>query len=144
MQAYLRQLPLNEANALRSGGQVQGPQFGSYYTNNAAAAPIMDAGIAQGTTTPKLPRETIWLQRVPRWPGKPWRCGYYEVPDPRLKSNIVRIGTHKFGIGVYEYDIAGRRERGVMSTEVRKVMPDAVHVGSDGFDRVNYAKIGGI
>ena len=34
-QAYLRSLPLNEINALRTGSQVQGPQFGQYYTNNA-------------------------------------------------------------------------------------------------------------
>ena len=47
-ETYLRSLPLNEINALRTGSQVQGPQFGQYYTNNANAAPIMDAGIAQG------------------------------------------------------------------------------------------------
>lgn len=38
-QAYLRQLPLNELNALRSGAQVQSPQFGGYYTGSQAAAP---------------------------------------------------------------------------------------------------------
>lgn len=44
-----RQLPLNEMNALRSGAQVQTPQFSSYYTGaNTQAAPIFDAGLAQG------------------------------------------------------------------------------------------------
>jgi hypothetical protein len=48
-QAFLRTQPLNELNALRSGSQVTGPQFGSYYTGgNAAAAPVMDAGLAAG------------------------------------------------------------------------------------------------
>lgn len=48
-QSFLRQLPINEINALRTGAQVQGPQFGSYYTGGSAqSAPIMDAGIAQG------------------------------------------------------------------------------------------------
>ncbi len=48
-QAYLRQLPLNELNALRSGAQVQNPQFSSYYTGSAAQTPqLLDAGIAQG------------------------------------------------------------------------------------------------
>lgn len=145
MQAYLRQLPLNEANALRSGGQVQGPQFGSYYTNNAAAAPIMDAGIAQGNYDAQAAAQkqsgfNAFLGGLATLGG----AGIMKYSDPRLKSNIVRIGTHKLGIGVYEYDIAGRRERGVMSTEVRGVMPDAVHVGPDGFDQVNYTKIGGL
>lgn len=48
-QLLQRQLPLNETNALRTGAQVQTPQFGSYYTGgNAQAAPVMDAGLAQG------------------------------------------------------------------------------------------------
>lgn len=63
--------------------------------------------------------------------------------DRRLKSNIVRIGTHPIGIGVYEYDIFGLRERGVMADEVRNVMPAAVVPGPGGFDMVDYAMIGG-
>lgn len=48
-QSYLRNLPLNEVNALRSGAQVQSPTFSPYYTSNAPqAAPIFDAGMAQG------------------------------------------------------------------------------------------------
>jgi hypothetical protein len=48
-QAYLRSLPLNEINALRTGAQVQSPQFQSYYTGGSAqAAPLLDAGLAQG------------------------------------------------------------------------------------------------
>jgi hypothetical protein len=62
--------------------------------------------------------------------------------DRRLKSNIVRIGTHSLGIGLYEYDIRGRRDRGVMADEVLAVKPEAVCVGSDGYYRVNYGMIG--
>jgi hypothetical protein len=48
-QSFLRQLPLNEINALRTGSQVSMPQFGSYYTGgNTQAAPVFDAGMAQG------------------------------------------------------------------------------------------------
>lgn len=47
-QLNTRELPLNETNALRSGAQVQSPTFGSYYTNNAQAAPVFEAGQAQG------------------------------------------------------------------------------------------------
>lgn len=49
-QLMQRQLPLNETNALRTGAQTQMPQFGSYYTGgNAQAAPVLDAGMAQGS-----------------------------------------------------------------------------------------------
>ena len=49
-----------------------------------------------------------------------------QMSDRRLKSNIVRIGTHPLGIGLYEYDIFGERQRGVMADEVEQVMPEAV------------------
>jgi hypothetical protein len=62
--------------------------------------------------------------------------------DRRLKSNIVRIGTHSLGIGLYEYDIAGQRTKGVMADEVLEVMPAAVCTGSDGYYKVNYSMIG--
>lgn len=60
--------------------------------------------------------------------------------DRRFKSNIRRIGTHRLGIGVYEYDIGGRRQVGVMADEVEAVMPDAVaKVG--GVKAVNYGRL---
>jgi hypothetical protein len=58
--------------------------------------------------------------------------------DRRLKSNIVRIGTHPLGIGVYEYDIFGGRQRGVMADEVEAVMPEAVSTHESGYKMVNY------
>lgn len=61
--------------------------------------------------------------------------------DRRLKSNIVRIGTHPLGIGVYEFDIFGERQTGVMADEVLKVLPEAVHVDPSGFYVVNYAML---
>ncbi|MFN4261960.1 MAG: hypothetical protein ACK4RK_21985 [Gemmataceae bacterium] len=62
--------------------------------------------------------------------------------DRRLKSNVVRVGTHPLGIGVYDYDIFGHRTRGLMADEVRQVRPAAVHIGPGGFDMVDYAMIG--
>jgi len=58
--------------------------------------------------------------------------------DRRLKSNIVRIGTHPLGIGIYEYDIFGERQRGVMAQELEQVMPEAVVEHPAGFKMVNY------
>lgn len=47
-QAYLRQLPLNEINALRSGSQVNAPQFQQYQGAQVAPAPLFQAAQAQG------------------------------------------------------------------------------------------------
>ena len=61
--------------------------------------------------------------------------------DRRLKSNIVRIGTHPLGIGLYEYDIFGERQRGVMADEVEAVLPEAVSTHPSGFKMVDYSKL---
>jgi len=47
-QAYLRQLPLNELNALRTGAQVQNPQFQGYSPTQIGQTPIFGAAQAQG------------------------------------------------------------------------------------------------
>lgn len=67
--------------------------------------------------------------------------GLFAGSDRRLKSNIKRVGTHRLGIGIYEYNIAGRRERGVMADEVEKVLPEAVATGEDGYKMVNYSML---
>lgn len=47
-QAYLRSLPLNEINALRTGAQVQNPQFQPYQGVNIGQTPVFNAATAQG------------------------------------------------------------------------------------------------
>jgi hypothetical protein len=51
------------------------------------------------------------------------------------------VGTHANGVGVYEYDIDGHRERGVMAQEVLQVKPEAVTMRDDGFYMVNYGAL---
>jgi hypothetical protein len=63
--------------------------------------------------------------------------------DRKLKSNIERIGTHKLGIGLYEYDIFGERQQGVMADEAEKVMPEAVLMHPSGYKMVNYGLLNG-
>lgn len=63
------------------------------------------------------------------------------LSDRRLKSNIRRIGTHSLGIGIYEYDIAGRHDVGVMADEVLRVKPSAVVVGPGGYLMVKYGEL---
>ena len=58
--------------------------------------------------------------------------------DIRLKSDIVKVGTHPLGVGVYDYTKFGKRERGVMAQEVEQVKPDAVSTHESGYKQVNY------
>ena len=70
--------------------------------------------------------------------------------DRAIKENIVRIGTHPLGIGLYLFDYKpayretagfGRRF-GVMADEVEAVLPQAVVMQPDGYKRVDYALLG--
>jgi len=70
--------------------------------------------------------------------------------DQRVKENIVRIGDHPLGIGLYLFDYkpgfrdqwGHGRQFGVMAQEVETVMPEAVCVAPDGYRMVNYAMLG--
>lgn len=66
----------------------------------------------------------------------------FKLSDIRLKSNIVKVGEHPKGFGIYEYDKFGQRERGVMAQEVEKIMPEAVATHESGYKMVNYSMLG--
>jgi hypothetical protein len=68
--------------------------------------------------------------------------GQFRPSDRRLKRGIRRVGTHRLGIGLYEWTyLWGKKGYGVMADEVRKVMPAAISTVA-GFDAVNYSMIG--
>jgi hypothetical protein len=72
------------------------------------------------------------------------------VSDRRLKQDILLIGEHPSGFGLYlfHYKSAYRdecghgRQFGVMAEEVEKVMPEAVTVRPDGYKAVRYDLLG--
>lgn len=71
--------------------------------------------------------------------------GRSTVPsDRRLKIDMVRIGTHDLGFGIYRFQYLWSEQEhiGVLAQEVAEVRPDAVVRGPDGFLRVDYAAIG--
>lgn len=69
--------------------------------------------------------------------------------DPCVKQNIVRIGTHPLGMGLYLFDYKPgfraddhRRHFGVMADEVEQVMPEAVSRDENGIRQVDHALLG--
>lgn len=141
--AMLRNQPLNELNALRTGSQVSLPQFQPYATSNVQPAPIFNAaqaqyGANQAAYNAEAQQNAATMQGLGQLAGT---AGLFMFSDRRLKSNVVRVGTHPLGIGIYEYDILGRREMGVMADEVETVLPAAVMTGPDGYKRVNYGAL---
>lgn len=70
--------------------------------------------------------------------------------DRALKENIVKIGVHPLGIGLYlfNYKTAYReqcgegRQLGVMADEAETVMPEAVSMNINGYKQVNYTMLG--
>ena len=153
-QLALRQLPLNEVAAIMGGAQVQLPQFQAYQGAEVGAAPIFAGTQAAGNFAQqnygnqvaaynaKMGLYSGLAGAVGTAAGGPaGLSGFFTGSDRRLKSNIVRVATHPLGIGVYEYDIAGERQRGVMADEVEQVLPEAVVTRSDGIKMVNYGML---
>jgi hypothetical protein len=148
-QAAIRSMPVNEISALLSGGQVSVPQFQGYSGVNVAPPPIFQAGQAAGNFAQQNYANQVGAYNAGMGMlgslagaagtaigGAGSIAGLFS--DRRLKSNVVRVGTHPLGIGIYEYDIFGERQRGVMADEVETVMPEAVATHSSGYKMVNY------
>ena len=76
-------------------------------------------------------------------------CG---TSDRSVKENIVAVGIHPSGIGLYLFDykdayrdVSGcghGRQFGVMADEVEAVFPEAVKWHPEGFKMVDYAMLG--
>ena len=70
--------------------------------------------------------------------------------DRLTKENIVQVGVHPSGIGLYLFDykpafrttVDQGRQFGVMADEVETVMPEAVLMHVNGYKQVNYAMLG--
>lgn len=133
-----RNQPINEISALMGGGQVQSPSFVNTPTPGVNGTDV--AGITNNAYNQKM---QSYQSNMSGLLGLGTALGGWVFSDARLKSNIERVGTHPLGIGIYDYDIADRRERGVMAHEVASVMPDAVRKHGD-FYQVNYPMIGGV
>lgn len=72
------------------------------------------------------------------------------ISDRRAKTDIVRIGTHPRGFGLYLFGYkpefqprwGAGRQFGVMADEVEPIVPAAVVSHEDGYKRVCYDMLG--
>ena len=139
----IRNAPINEISALMSGSQVSVPQFQPFSRQGVDAAPIgqyisqnyaNQANAAANTNAGIFGLAGAGIQ------------GAMMMSDRRLKKNIRKLGRRLAGLPLYMFEFIKPLcfkpnyqgvQIGVMSDEVRKLHPDAVHdVG--GFDMVDY------
>ena len=155
----LQQNPLNMLNATRTGQQMQVANIPNVGQSNPAALQavagpdMLGAVTAQGqynmnTYNQQMASYNAMMSGAMSSAGTVAGAGAGAgaakmMSDRRLKKNIVRIGTHALGIGLYTWDyLWGQPFSGVMADEVEKVMPEAVGVHPSGFKWVNYKMLG--
>jgi hypothetical protein len=132
----LQDRPLNQLNALRSGSQVQSPNFinapqqattGGVDYNQVAG---LQNQYNMGLYNSKVGQQNSFMNTLGGLGGA--ALGFFS--DERLKTNIQRIGTHDtLGIGIYKYEKFGVPEIGVLAQELEQVKPSAVSVHDSGF-----------
>ena len=140
-----RDLPINEAIGMQTGGQVQMPQtqqpqpFGAQPANMESLYNNQYTGL-----------QDIYNQRVGQ--SNAQTSGLYGLggaglmalafSDKRLKTDIRKVGKTEEGTNIYLYRFKGdpKTQMGVMAQELEKTKPEAVHdVG--GIKMVDYAEV---
>jgi hypothetical protein len=144
-QAFQQNQPVNIINAMRTGSQVQNPNFINPAQQTTTAGPdYLGAQSAQygqqlGAFNAANANSTNQTNGI-------LQAGAAIAPfffsDRRLKTNIMRIGTTGKGLGIYQYDIFGASQIGVMADEVQKVIPQAVRLHPSGYYMVDYSMVG--
>lgn len=149
-QAYLRNEPLNTLSAVRTGAQVQGPQFVNSAQQATTAGPdILGAAGMQynaqmGDFNARQAAQANLNQGLMGLGG----AGIMKYSDMRLKENIKPVGVMPNGLTLYSFEyvdevkshpLAGEGVHvGVMAQEVEQVFPYAVKTLDDGYKVVDY------
>jgi hypothetical protein len=139
-QMMQRNMPLNEMNALLTGQQVGMPSMPGFQSSTTAGGAnyLQAANMGYNSAMDQYNAKQAQSQGMMSGLGSLAGMGMMAFSDIRLKDNIERVGTHPVGVGIYDYDIFGRRERGVMAQELMQVRPDLVAVHDSGYLMVNY------
>lgn len=141
-QSYLRQLPLNEINALRTGNQVGTPQFQSFQGSGNIAPTDITGATNSGYNDALNKTNANNQQNAKNW-GTAATIASAFISDRRAKEDIRMVGTTDSGLGVYIYRYKGedKFQMGVMADEVEKIFPEAVVEREDGLKMVKYGDI---
>jgi hypothetical protein len=162
-EAYTKQSrPLDLISALRTGAQVNNPQFQGFAQQaNVAGPDLLSAANQQynaqmaGYNADQAANSSMMgglmglgaaglMSPVGTFSGAGGL--FSKLSDIRTKENIKQVGKLDNGLSVYEYtykpefDIPGIHV-GVMAQEVIKVKPEAIVMRDDGYMAVNYAMI---
>jgi hypothetical protein len=145
-QMQRRGMSLNEMNALLTGQQVGMPQMPTFNASGRAETPNI-LGATQMGYNAAMDQYNAQQAGASNLMGGLFSLGSAAISNPfmfsdrRLKRNIKRVGTHSTGVGLYEYDVAGYRQRGVIAQELEAVRPDLVRRHPSGYLTVNYGAL---
>jgi hypothetical protein len=142
-----RSQPINEVTALMSGSQVSTPWLGQQQNTNMANTDV--AGITQnafqnqmGIYNAEMNANNAMMGGISGMAGQAMR--FVPWSDRRLKRDVIELGVDDTGLMAVEwtYVWGGPRYRGYMAENVRQLYPHAVIRMPNGFDAVDYARIG--
>ena len=151
-QAYLRNEPLNTLSAVRTGAQVQGPQFVNSAQQATTAGPDL-LGAAQMGYNAQMGDFNARNAAQANLNQGLFSLGGAAIMacDPRMKENIQPIGVMENGLTLYSFEYKDEFKKhklagdgihvGVMADEVEKVYPYAVTTLDDGYKVVDYGLI---
>jgi hypothetical protein len=153
-EAYNQMQPINVINALRTGSQVQNPQFASTPQQANTAGPDI-LGATQAGYNAQLAASNAsnagkggFMSGLMGLGGAALSNPAIFTSDINAKENITKIGSLDNGLNLYSYnykdgyDLPEGKQIGVIAQEVEAVMPEAVVQMDNGFKGVNYAMLG--
>lgn len=142
--AYLRGLPLNEFNSLRSGAMYQMPTFQPYSGSQVQPGPYFQGGLAQGQFGMDQYNAGVNSQNAQMATlGQLGMAGAMYFSDSRLKTKSKIVGKLPSGLPLWEFEYIfepGVKRVGVMADDVELVFPAAV-VQAGHYKMVDYRRI---
>lgn len=137
-QSYMRQMPINEYNALISGQQVQAPQFQASQGAGQMTPPNLQQ-LYQNQYQGQMNNYNSNQASNNNMMSGLFGLGSAIFSDIRLKTNIHKIGETPKGTNIYSYRYKGLPEThiGVLAQEIERTNPEAV-VEINGFKAVRY------
>lgn len=149
-QLALRQQPLAELNAIRTGAQPNMPTFQPTQYAGGMQGPNMTGAVGQqgqwnlGQYNAGVGQANSFnsgLMNLGGTLGSAWMM--MPPSDVRLKRDIERIADDPRGFGIYDFRYlwSDLWYRGVIAQEVAPVLPEAVLMGNDGYLMVDYGRL---